>query len=116
MNNKLSKIQQRHAILSSIAEAKGFQWKSSGKLINKITGELVSENAHDISKKLLGQSATYKNLETAETIIDFIIKLPEYESLIAEARNTLKLPDATTIEEYKVGTGAWFRKMIGNLF
>lgn len=116
MNNNLTKEQQRYAILASIAESRGFKWKSSGKLLNSATGELISEDSHEISKKLLGQSATYKNLETAETIIDYIIKLPDYELLIAEARNTLKLPDATAIEEYKVGTGAWFRKMIGNLF
>ena len=116
MNNKLTKEQQRYAILASIAEARGFKWQSSGKLLNPTNGGLISEDSHEISKKLLGQSATYKNLETAETIIDYIIKLPDYELLIAEARNTLKLPDASAIEEYKVGTGAWFRKMIGNLF
>ena len=66
---------------------------------------------------MLGQTATPKNLEDPEAIIDFIIKLPNYEELIADARETLskegvQLPEAGKVESYTPGSGAWFRKMI----
>lgn len=109
MNSK--KIDPKDVLLSSIAKARDYVW-AEGKLYNADT-ELVSEDAHEISKHLLGQSATYKNLETVETIVDYIIKLPAYESLIKEAQEAgIQFPDKTTIEEYKPGTSAWFRRMI----
>ncbi len=109
MNSK--KIDPKDTLLSSIAKAKDYTW-AEGKLYN-LDNELVSEDTHEISKHLLGQSATYKNLDSVETIVDYIIKLPAYESLIKEAQEAgISFPDKTTIEEYKPGTNAWFRRMI----
>ncbi len=108
MNSK--KIDPKDTLLSSIARARDYVW-AEGKLYKD--NELVSEDAHEISKHLLGQSASYKNLDSVETIVDYIIKLPAYESLIKEAQEAgISFPDKTTIEEYKPGTSAWFRRMI----
>ena len=79
--------------------------------------ELVSKDVNEIAKKLLGQTATVKDLQDPEAIIDYVIKLPNYEELVADARETLgregvKLPEAGKVESFVPGTGAWFRKMI----
>ena len=49
--------------------------------------------------------------------IDYVIKLPNYEELVADARTTLardgvELPVSGQVESYTPGTNAWFRKMI----
>jgi len=107
----------RHIILASIAKARGMKWSFQNGLTNRETGEVVSRDPNEIAKKLLGQTATPKNLEDPEAIIDFIIKLPNYEDLIADARDTLgkegvQLPVAGKVESFVPGSGAWFRKMI----
>jgi hypothetical protein len=75
------------------------------------------EKENEIAKKLLGQTASIKDLQDPETIIDYVIKLPNYEELVADARETLgregvKLPEAGKVESFTPGSGAWFRKMI----
>lgn len=107
----------RHVILASIAKARGMKWSFQNGLVNRETNEVISRDPNEIAKKLLGQTATSKNLEDPEAIIDYIIKLPNYEELVADARETLgkegvSLPEANKLESYTPGTGAWFRKMI----
>lgn len=107
-----TKINPKQTLLASIAKARNYKW-DEGKLYTLDTNELVSEDAHEISKHLLGQTATVKTLESLESIVDYIIKLPAYETLIAEAKEAgLNFPDQKSIEEYKPGSGAWFRRMI----
>jgi hypothetical protein len=106
-----------HVKLASIAKARGMKWSFQNGLVNRETNEVISRDPNEIAKKLLGQTATPKNLEDPEAIIDFIIKLPNYEELIADARETLskegvQLPEAGKVESYTPGSGAWFRKMI----
>ncbi len=107
----------RHVILASIAKARGMKWSFQNGLVNRETNEVITRDPNEIAKKLLGQTATPKNLEDPEAIIDFIIKLPNYEELVADARETLgkegvKLPEAGKVESYTPGSGAWFRRMI----
>jgi hypothetical protein len=61
--------------------------------------------------------AAPKNLESVESILDVIIKLPNYEELVADARDALardgvELPKAKQIESFQTGTVAWFRRMM----
>ena len=107
----------RHVILASIAKARGMKWSFQNGLVNRETNEVITKDPNEISKKLLGQTATPKDLNDPEAVIDFIIKLPNYEELVADARPTLekegvKLPEAGKVESFTPGTGAWFRKMI----
>ena len=107
----------RHIILSSIARARGMKWSANNGLMSGDGKELVSKDGNEIAKKLLGQTATVKNLSDPEAIIDYVIKLPNYEELVGDARETLgregiKLPQAGKIESFTPGSGAWFRKMI----
>jgi hypothetical protein len=107
----------RHIILASIARVRGMKWSANNGLMSGDGKELVSKDGNEIAKKLLGQTATIKDLQDPEAIIDYIIKLPNYEELVADARETLgregvKLPEAGKVESFTPGTGAWFRKMI----
>ena len=107
----------RHIILSSIAKTKNMKWSFQNGLVNRETNEVITRDPNEIAKKLLGQTATAKDLQDPEAIIDYIIKLPNYEELVADARETLdkegvKLPQAGQVESYQPGTSAWFRKMI----
>ncbi len=107
----------RHIILASIARVRGMKWSANNGLMSGDGKELVSKDGNEIAKKLLGQTATIKDLQDPEAIIDYVIKLPNYEELVADARETLgregvKLPEAGKVESFTPGTGAWFRKMI----
>ena len=107
----------RHVILASIAKTKGMKWSFQNGLMNRDTNEVITKDPNEIAKKLLGQTATPKNLQDPEAIIDYIIKLPNYEELVADARTTLardgvELPVSGQVESYTPGTNAWFRKMI----
>lgn len=107
----------RHMILSSIAKAKGMKWSFQNGLMNRETNEVITKDPNEIAKTLLGQTASPKDLQDPEAIIDFVIKLPNYEELVADAREALskegvELPRAGKVESYQPGTGAWFRKMI----
>jgi hypothetical protein len=93
------------------------KWSANNGLMSSDGKELVSKDGNEIAKKLLGQTATVKDLQDPEAIIDYVIKLPNYEELVADARETLsregvKLPEAGKVESFTPGTGAWFRKMI----
>lgn len=107
----------RHVILSSIARHRGMKWSPNNGLMSGDGKELVSKDGNEIAKKLLGQTATVKDLQDPEAIIDYVIKLPNYEELVADARETLdregvKLPVAGKVESFTPGSGAWFRKII----
>lgn len=107
----------RHVILSSIARARGMKWSANNGLLSGDGSELISKDSNEIAKKLLGQTASAKDLQDPEAVIDYIIKLPNYEELVLAARETLgregiKLPTAGKVESFTPGSGAWFRKMI----
>jgi hypothetical protein len=107
----------RHMIMSSIAKARGLKWSFQNGLMNRETNEVITKDPNEIAKKLLGQTATPKNLQDPEAIIDYIIKLPNYEELVADAREALgkegvQLPKAGKVESFTPGTNAWFRRMI----
>ena len=107
----------RHILLASIAKAKGLKWSFQNGLSNRETGELISKDPNEIAKKLLGQMTTVKDLATVESILNVIMKLPNYEELVADARDTLakdgvELPHAATMESYQTGTPSWFRRMM----
>lgn len=111
----------RHILMASIAKAKGMRWSFQNGLMQRGTDgkpdELITRDPNEIAKKLLGLMATAKNVESVEDILDFILKMPNYEELVADARETLakdgvELPRANQIESMQTGTNAWFRRMM----
>lgn len=107
----------RHIIMSSIAKARGLKWSWQNGLVDRATNQVITRDPNEIAKKLLGQGANAKTIETADDIIDFAIKLPNYEELVADARvglgrDGVELPKAGTIESVREGSIGWFRSMI----
>ena len=111
--------EHRHILLSSIARARGMKYSPKFGLMNPETDETVpgGDDWNTIAKQLLGQTATVKDIRSVESIIKYIKKLPNYEELVAAARETLgrsgiELPKNETIESYQPGTIGWMRQMI----
>jgi hypothetical protein len=111
--------EHRHILLSSIARARGIKYSPKHGLLNPQTDELLP-NGNDwnqIAKELLGQTATVKDIRSVDAILTYIKKLPNYEELIAGARETLgkqgiELPKNETFESYQPGSIGWMRRMI----
>jgi len=118
--NKNYRGEHRHIVLSSIARSKGIKYSPKFGLINPETNEPLpqGDDWNNIAKILLGQSASTKDVRNVDTILDYIIKLPNYEELVAAARETLdregiELPKKTNaVESYVPGSIGWMRKII----
>lgn len=110
----------RQILLASIAKQKGYQWSWKAGLVDRATGN-ATKDTNQIAKTLLGQTADSKTLRSTESILDFIQKLPNYDALVADARETLEkkgvqLPESVDyFVSSKTGTPGWFRKMMNSI-
>lgn len=111
--------EHRHIVLSSIARARGLKYSPKFGLVNPETNEPIPDGSdwNVIAKRLLGQTATTKDIRSVEAITNYIRKLPNYEELVSAARETLgrsgiELPKNETVESYQPGTIGWMRKLI----
>ena len=111
--------EHRHILLASIARARGMKYSPKFGLVDPESNEPVSggDDWNTIAKQLLGQTATTKDIRSVESIISYIKKLPNYEELVAAARETLgrsgiELPQKEAVESYQPGTIGWMRRMI----
>ena len=107
----------RHILLASIAKTKDMKWSANNGLIDRETNELITKDPNQIAKTLLGQTATPSTIDSVEGIIGYIKKLPNYEELVADARETfekdgLELPKAGQVESFQPGSIGWMRQMI----
>jgi len=111
------KGEHRHILLASIARARGFKYSYKNGLVNPETDEVITKDPNKIAKDLLGQTATANDIKSVESITNYIKKLPNYEELVAAARETLgkqgvELPENIKIETFQPGTIGWMRQMI----
>jgi len=111
--------EHRHIVLSSIARARGMKYSPKHGLLNATTDELLPDGNdwNNIAKQLLGQTAAVKDIKSVDAILNYIKKLPNYEELVAGARETLgkqgvELPKKEAFESYQPGTIGWMRRMI----
>ena len=111
--------EHRHILLSSIARARGLKYSPKFGLVDPETNEPVpgGDDWNTIAKQLLGQTATVKDIRNVDSVLNYIKKLPNYEELVAAARETLgkqgiELPKVEAIESYQPGSIGWMRKMI----
>lgn len=109
--------EHRHIVLSSIARAKNLKYSPKSGLLDPDSNEVISDDWNVIAKELLGQTATVKDIKSVDAIINYIKKLPNYEELIAAARETLgrydiELPKKEAFESYKPGSIGWMRSII----
>lgn len=110
----------RQILLASIAKQKGYQWSWKSGLVDRASGS-ATKDPNQIAKTILGQTADAKTLRSTESILDFIQKLPNYDALVADARETLskqgvQLPESVDyFVSNKTGTPGWFRKMMNSI-
>lgn len=111
--------EHRHILLSSIARARGLKYSPKFGLVDPESNEPIpgGDDWNNIAKQLLGQTATLKDIRSVDTIISYVKKLPNYEELVAAARETLgkyniELPTKEAFENYEPGSIGWMRKII----
>jgi hypothetical protein len=100
----------RAILLASIAKAQNMKWSPKFGLVDRETNEVISADPKEIAIRLLGQGYAPKDLATVETIIKAVKDRPDFEQLVADAkenfaRDNLVLPESRPLP----GTGAWFR-------
>jgi hypothetical protein len=117
--SKTYRGEHRHILLSSIARARGMKYSPKFGLVDPETNEPLpnGDDWNVISKQLLGQTATVKDIRSVEAIINYIKKLPNYEELVAAAQETLgrsgiELPKKEALEHYTPNSPNWMRRII----
>lgn len=102
----------RHVILASIISAlhPGLKWSYKHGLVDRVTNTTVPDGKS--AKKLSELTGIpIAKLNTADDILDAIVKRPNYDQLIAAARETLAKSDIQLPEAAPApGTAAWFRE------
>lgn len=100
----------RNILMASLASAQNMKFSPKYGLIERATNDVITQDPNEIAVRLLGQGHTAKELATVESIINAIKDRPDFEQLIASAkenfsRDNLVLPESRPLP----GTGAWFR-------
>ena len=78
----------RHVLMASIARAKGMRWSWQKGLIDRATNKIITRDPDEIAKRLLGPNATRKDIVSVESLLDNIKNDPNYDELVADARET----------------------------
>lgn len=102
----------RHVILASIVSAlhPGLKWSYKHGLVDRVSNTTVPDGKS--AKKLSDVTGIpVAKLNTADDILDAVSKRPNYDQLVAAARETLaksniQLPEAAPLP----GTAKWFRE------
>lgn len=100
----------RNILMASLAKARGLKFSPKAGLVDRATNETITQDPDEIAGQLLGQGHTAKDLVSVETIINSVKGRPEFEQLVADAREAfakdgLQLPESSVQE----GTANWFR-------
>lgn len=103
----------RAILMASIAKAQNMKWSPKFGLVDRVTNEVISTDPKEIAVKLLGQGNTPKNLVSVETIVKAIKDRPDFEQLVADAKEKFAIDDLVLPESAVLpGTGAWYRQFI----
>jgi hypothetical protein len=101
----------RHVILASIVAAlhPGLKWSYKHGLVDRVTNTTIEDGKSPATlSKITGIPAA--KLNSADDILDAISKRPNYDQLVAAARETLAKSDIQLPEAAPApGTAAWFR-------
>ena len=94
----------KHLLLASIAKAQGYKWSYLNGLVDRATNKIISKDADQIAKTILGQGKTEKDMYDVESVIDAIKDRPDYEELVQQARGDferegVKFPETKTPEK-----------------
>lgn len=105
----------RQVLMSSLAKVNGLTWSPNKGLLNRETKEIVSKDADEIARMLLGNGAKKDDLEDVESIIAFIKNHPNYNELVADARDVFAKDGLELPESIQEGTARWMRDLMDNM-
>jgi len=102
----------RNILMASLARAQKMKFSPKHGLLTT-DDQLITQDPTEIAEKLLGQGHTPKDLASVESIIKSIKERPDFEQLIASAKETfardnIELPESSPLP----GTGAWYRQFV----
>ena len=102
----------RNILMASLARAQNMKFSPKHGLLTP-DDQLITRDPKEIAEKLLGQGHTPKDLASVESIIKSIKERPDFEQLIAGAKETfardnIELPESSPLP----GTGAWYRQFV----
>jgi len=82
------KGQHRMIMIASLAKAQGYKWSPGNGLVDRVTNQPLekAKNPEFIAKTLMGPTATAKDLQSVESINNKIKSDPNYETLVADAK------------------------------
>lgn len=104
----------RLIMIASVAKGLGYKFSNVNGLSNRETGDFITKDPNEIAKQLLGKSASAKDLDSVESIHAIIKKMPNYEELVADAKDNfekqgLRLPESI---ENQTGSREWYREVM----
>jgi len=76
----------KHLLLASIAKSKGLKWSYLNGLMDRKTDKTISKDPQEIATMLLGPGAKPNDITSVESILDKIQNMPDYETMVAQAR------------------------------
>lgn len=98
----------RAILLSSIAKELGYLFSNKDGLLKPDTREVITTDPKEAARLLIG--GTVADTATVDSIINKIKNRPDYEKLVAAARDTFARENLVLPENAPLpGTGAWFR-------
>ena len=105
----------RHILLASIARARGLKYSYKNALMDPITDRTIEKNPDKIAKRLLGNTASARDIQSINSILQRIKTDPDYERLVAGARETLGREGIMLPESLQLGSARWFRTIMDSL-
>ena len=102
----------RNILMASLARAQRMKFSPKHGLLDS-DNKLITNDPTEIAVRLLGQGHAPKDLSSVESIVKAIKDRPDFEQVIANAKETfardnLVLPESSVLP----GTGAWYRQFI----
>jgi hypothetical protein len=101
-------------MMASIAKPLGFKWSHKAGLLNRDTNEPITKDPNKIAELLLGKGATANDLNTVETIHAKIKDRSDYDTLVADVKDSFAKMGKTLPESIKDPIG-WYRALLNKI-
>ena len=104
----------RHVMMASIAKPLGYKWSHKAGLLNRDTNEPVTKDPNKIAELLLGKGATANDLNTVETIHAKIKGRSDYDTLMADVKDSFAKMGKKLPENMNDPIG-WYRRLLNKI-
>jgi len=104
----------RHVMMASIAKPLGYKWSHKAGLLARDTNEPITKDPNKIAELLLGKGATANDLNTVETIHAKIKDRSDYDTLVADVKDSFAKMGKTLPESIHDPIG-WYRTLLNKI-